>query len=177
MNRRRCRSSASFRWRQKSRMYGVGMHVRKGVIRICEVGPLLNLIDIHRFERDLRIKCEHFDELPRLAFLKHNSSAPVHVAGAGLRCCPPQTELHAAPRRTAPLPRTSDAMPSASSWRIPLLLVRPFARPRRARDLLVTGLAPVRACPCWCTKKDRGSQAAAIPIHQMMERNDEATRT
>jgi hypothetical protein len=37
-----------------------------------------------------------------------------------------QTGLHPAPPRTAPLPRTSDAMPSASSWRIPLLLVRPF---------------------------------------------------
>ena len=53
---------------------------------------------------------------------------PVHDAGAGLRRCPPQTGLHPAPCRTAPLPRTSDAMPSASSWRIPLLLVRPFTR-------------------------------------------------
>ena len=48
----------------------------------------------------------------------------------GLRRCPARTGLHPAPCRTAPLPRTSDAMPSASSWRIPLLLVRPFASPR-----------------------------------------------
>jgi hypothetical protein len=49
----------------------------------------------------------------------------------GFVACPVQTRLHPAPYQTVPLSRTSDALPSASSCWIPLLLVRPFTGLRR----------------------------------------------
>src|ERR1035437_8635291 len=53
---------------------------------------------------------------------------PLQDVGRGLRHCPVRTRLHLAPCRAAPLTRTSDALHSTSSCRIPLLLVRPFVR-------------------------------------------------